>query len=121
MPLSGVAPFYYGFVVGLDGGQLERVVLELLGLECRFLSLVCLECWLVGRWRVLSVGLAESPITRSPWSYLDNFSNGLHREFIQHAGNVDAARADLYTGKINMVIVGTRVNKVNKLGGGTRV
>ena len=42
MPLSGVALLYYGFIAGLDGGQLKRVVLELL--ECRFLSLVFLEC-----------------------------------------------------------------------------
>ena len=47
MPLSGVAPLHNGFVGGsdgrqLEGGQLKRVVLELL--ECRFLSLVFLEC-----------------------------------------------------------------------------
>ena len=43
MPLSGVAPLYYGFINCLDGRQLERIVLDLLSLERRFLSLVCLE------------------------------------------------------------------------------
>ena len=47
MPLSGAAWLYHGFVSGfngwqLEGGKLKRVVLELLGLERRFLSFVFL-------------------------------------------------------------------------------
>ena len=43
IPLSGVAPLYNGVSAGLNSGQFTRVVLELLGLMCGFLSLFHLE------------------------------------------------------------------------------
>ena len=43
MPLSGVATVYDCFVAGLNGGQLATVHLELPGLKCGLLSLVCLD------------------------------------------------------------------------------
>ena len=49
MPLSGVALLYNGVLAHLGGGQLARVVLELLGLKPRLLSLVNLERRLVRR------------------------------------------------------------------------
>ena len=46
MPLSGVAPLYDSVIAGLEGWQLVRVVLELLGLELGFLSIFRIERWL---------------------------------------------------------------------------
>ena len=61
IPLSGVAPLYDGFLPGLNGGQLKRVNLPLLGLERWFLSLVRLESvGSSGGWRVCLVGSTES-------------------------------------------------------------
>ena len=62
-------PFVVGLGSGeLNGRQLERVVLELLGIEYRFLSSVRIKDCLGGGWRVCLVGLAESPVPRSRWS-----------------------------------------------------
>ena len=47
MTLSDVAPFYDGVLAPLNGGKLARVVLQLLGLERGFFSLVHLERRLV--------------------------------------------------------------------------
>ena len=66
MPRSGVAPLHNGVVAGLDDRQLAKVVLELLGLKCGFLSLVLLERHLVRRmegflgWVFWVIGLVES-------------------------------------------------------------
>ena len=62
IPLYGEVPLYDGLVGGLAGGKLQRVVLELLGLERGFFSLVHLHHVGLLRWLegLCLFGLAES-------------------------------------------------------------
>ena len=58
-PLSSVAPLYNDVVARLDGGQLARIHLDMLGLERGFLSLAHLERWPVKRMEGFLVGSAQ--------------------------------------------------------------